>query len=102
MNRRYLLKALVAVPVAAIAAPIAKALTVKPNRLADGGIAPDVLSLVGDHRCELPISVKPVPSTTVGTLTIEVHCDTSALETHLEKVKAVIQRSIEQNRIHLR
>ena len=98
MNRRHLLKALFAVPVAAVAAPIAAALAPKPNRFAEGGIISNHYPcIVGEHCCELPVSIKPATSHNVGTLAVEVHCDTSQLEKNLEAVRNTIRNAIRRN-----
>lgn len=98
MNRRNFFKGLIALPIAAAGAQLAIIHAVK-TRFADGGIVPPgTLYLVGDHRCELPISIKPVPSTGVDTVTVEFHCDTSALEQNLHNVRKAIQREIRNSR----
>jgi hypothetical protein len=90
MNRRHLLKALFAVPVAAIAAPLAAALAPKP--FADGGIVPPIPYIVG--QCEIPVTTKAIPSHNPGTLCLEIHCDTSALNRDLSTIRKDIERHI--------
>lgn len=96
MNRRYLLKALFAVPLAAVAAPLAAALAPKP--FAKGGIVPaGTPYLVGESlipdSIHLPVttSVDKGP-TQVGTITINLKCDTANLEDALLKIQRNFRR----------
>jgi hypothetical protein len=91
MQRRNFLRALIALPIAAAAAPLD---ALAPLRLKAGGIVPhNQLYLVGSHRCTLPVSTKIVP-TPPGQhgITVEISCDTEKFSRDLEQVQVGIRK----------
>jgi hypothetical protein len=88
MNRRNLLKALFALPAAAVAAPLA-ALSSKP--FARGGIVPDnTPSLVGQHSCAFRI-----PASLVHHVEIRNYGDGPSREI-ARAVQLALERNIRQ------
>jgi hypothetical protein len=101
MNRRSLLKALLALPVAAAAAPLS---ALAPKPFADCGFVSekspgDLVVNVCGHSCTLPVTMRQVPSRQVGTINVEIRCDTSKLEADLERIKKTISRDIWRKRL---
>jgi hypothetical protein len=96
INRRSFFRGLLAVPVAAVTAPLANALTPKQS-FASGGIVPDLHYLVGEHR--LPLSIEVSSHARVpGELIIDIKCDTAILEKNLDRFRKAWED--EMNRCH--
>ena len=86
INRRFLLKGLLAVPAAAIAATVVAALTPKQGEFPE------------EIRIPVTTSLNQGPSTKIGTLTINIKCDTDVLERDLERMRHAIKSHIRNSR----
>jgi hypothetical protein len=75
INRRHFFKGILAVPIAAVAAPLAKALSPEPKPFVSGGIVPAGY-VIGEARLPISTSIKKGHSN-VGEIIVEIHCDSS-------------------------
>ncbi len=102
MNRRNLLKGLFALPFAAAAAPLAAI------GFAEGGVVSDPSPyLIGEQPTEgmvpidIPVRITQVNASpkSIGTLTIDVHCDAEELQRSMDKcMKHALRQMARRNR----
>jgi hypothetical protein len=98
MNRRNFFRGLFALPIAAIAAPLA---ALAPKPFADGGIIPqDKPYIVGEHRFPCFGVDDASPRTgKMGELVIHLRCDTTEFEADLEAAERRLKRIIAMKRL---